>query len=110
MAKVTRIAHILPEGREGKNLTTSEAKAIATKRAIQISGLSDADIKFVSAETQKHPQRVDWEFEFADSTIEIEDGDARIIVGLAGDEVVDGFKTVSAIFPYLILLNKINDQ
>src|SRR5262249_23804293 len=83
--KPFRVSHELPEGRPGKNLTETEARTIAR------SNLSDPSVfKEVSAEASKKPARTDWTFVFKDTRdYGLPEGEARVSIQIAGDEVVD---------------------
>jgi hypothetical protein len=80
-----RVSHILPEAKPDKNLTQEEARAIA------VAALPDsADFKEVSAQAAKRPARTDWAFVFKDTRdYGLTQGEARVSVDVAGDEVVD---------------------
>ncbi len=52
-------------------------------------GLDPATLKEVGAEEKQRPARIDWSFAYADPRIDVgEGGEARLLVNVAGDEIV----------------------
>ena len=89
--RVLRARHIVPEDRPGASLDERDARTLAVKAVAERLGLDAArgQIKDVSARPSKLKARTDWTFTFADATIAaLPQGEPRIDVGLAGDEVV----------------------
>jgi hypothetical protein len=89
--RVLRVRHIVPEDRPGASLDERDARARAVNAVSDRLGLDAArgQIKEVSARPSKLKARTDWTFTFADTTIAaLPQGEPRIDVGLAGDEVV----------------------
>jgi hypothetical protein len=89
--RVLRVRHIVPEDRPGASLDERDARALAVKAVSERLGLDAArgQIKEVSARPSKLKARTDWTFTFADTTVApLPQGEPRIDVGLAGDEVV----------------------
>jgi hypothetical protein len=89
--RVLRVRHTLPEDRPGPSLEERDARALAVKAVSERLGLDAArgQIKEVSARPSKLKARTDWTFTFADTTITaLPQGEPRIDVGIAGDEVV----------------------
>ncbi|HYI86534.1 MAG TPA: CPBP family intramembrane glutamic endopeptidase, partial [Burkholderiales bacterium] len=89
--QVLRVRHIVPEDRPGATLDEREARALAVKAVAERLGLDAArgQIKEVSAAPAKLKARTDWTFTFADTTVApLPQGEPRIDVGIAGNEVV----------------------
>jgi hypothetical protein len=85
-----RVRHTLPEGRAGKTLTVDEARTIAQNALVSNFQMSLENVKEVSAEAGKRPARGDWTFVFTDTrSYGLPEGEARLSVEIAGDEVVD---------------------
>jgi len=86
---VQKMAHQLPEGRAGAELDEDEAREIAQATLTAKYGLSVDDLEEVSAEPSQLPERRDWSFVFRDPEgYPMEIGEARIVIEIAGDEVV----------------------
>lgn len=86
---VQKVAHQLPEGRAGAELNENEAREIAQATLTIEYGFSADDVEEVSAESSQLPERRDWSFVFRHSEgYPMETGEARIVVNIAGDEVV----------------------
>ncbi len=84
-----RVAHALPEGRPGASLEEDEARALARENIAAEYGLAGGAIEEVSADPSRLPERRDWNFVFKDvGGYPMDDGEARISVDIAGDEVV----------------------
>ena len=87
--EVRQIRHALPESRPGAHLARDDALALARKTVRERFGLDPSALKEVGAEEKQLPARVDWTFTFADPAAVVgADGEARIVVAVAGDEVV----------------------
>jgi len=87
---VERVSHSLPEAREGASLSEDEARTRARDVVRERFGLEGPDVEHVSAESSKRPERVDWEITFADRSLPaLPEGEPRITVRFAGDEIVD---------------------
>jgi membrane protease YdiL (CAAX protease family) len=91
-----RFWHRLPEARPGADLSEGEARAIAVAAVRDELGLAIAEaeggpgLSEISAESEKHPDRRDWTFTFEDEEgYPLEQGAARVLVRIAGDEVAD---------------------
>jgi hypothetical protein len=90
--EVGRIAHTLPEHRPGATLDEGAARALAhaaldERLALDARG---GAVKEVSAKPARRAARTDWEFVFADATRPaLPQGELRIQVQVAGDEVAD---------------------
>ena len=89
--RVLRARHIVPEDRPGASLDEGAARALAVKAVAARLGLDAArgQIREVSARPSKLKARTDWTFTFVDTTVApLPQGEPRIDVGIAGDEVV----------------------
>jgi membrane protease YdiL (CAAX protease family) len=85
---VTRFAHRLPEGRAGGQLDEVAARARVSE--ILRAESMPLDLLEIGAEETTHPSRTDWDFTFLDpSVLAGVDGEARVSVDLAGDDVAD---------------------
>ena len=84
-----QVRHQLPEARPGARLTKEEALARAGEHVRMRFGLDPAALTQVAADEKDRPARTDWSFTFADPRMDVgKDGEARIAVLLAGDEVI----------------------
>ena len=86
--KLARREHRLAEGAAGSTLSEQDARSLARKAL----GPPDrvANLHEVSAESSSLPERTDWTFTFRDEEIaRLEGGEARVVVEIAGDEIVD---------------------
>ncbi|MBI2149765.1 MAG: hypothetical protein HYU27_04065 [Acidobacteria bacterium] len=97
--KAFRISHSLPEARPGKSLSADEARAIAVEALYERLGGRrpplQSDLKEISAEASKRPARADWTFVFSDTRdYGLPEGEPRISIAVAGDEVVDARRYV----------------
>jgi hypothetical protein len=93
--KVFRVSHDLPEARPGKSLTVDEARMIARSALTANFDLPLEKVKEVSAVAAKRPARGDWTFVFADTRdYGLPEGEPRISVEIAGDEVADAARYV----------------
>jgi hypothetical protein len=85
---VRQIRHALPESRLGARLSREEALVLARKAVNDRFDLDPSTLKDVGAEEQQLPARADWAFTFAEPLVDVgTDGEARILVTVAGDEV-----------------------
>ncbi|MEO7275930.1 MAG: type II CAAX endopeptidase family protein [Vicinamibacterales bacterium] len=85
------LEHTLPQSRVGASLDESAARAVAgdALRARTQLDAARGQAREVSARPEKLAARTDWTFTFADTTIApLPQGEARIDVRVAGDEVV----------------------
>lgn len=79
------VAHSVLDEVSGAKLDEQSARAIAQKAVKQYFDLDPATLKEISAESTKQPSRVDWLFTFADPSISLQSGEARINIWLTGD-------------------------
>lgn len=93
--EVYRFSHRLPEGRPGASLSEEEARELAEMRIEEGYGLHLDVLEEISAVPAQHPERRDWTFTFQDpERYPLETGEARIVVEIAGDRVVDSHRLV----------------
>jgi hypothetical protein len=80
----------LPEGRPGASLDEASARRLASEAVARRFGLDAArgQLREISASPAKLEARTDWNFTFEDKTVApLALGEARVEVGIAGDEV-----------------------
>ena len=88
---VERYEHRLAENTEGASLEEAGARAIARDALARLGSASD--LVEVSAQSARRPARTDWTFTFRDESAgNLEGGEARVQIEIAGDEVVDTFQ------------------
>ncbi len=93
--QVIRVNHQLPEARPGASLSADEARLIAFSVLNTEYGLNPSSLKEISAEPATLPARQDWKFVYADTVnYLLPEGQARITVGIAGDEANDSYRTI----------------
>ncbi|MEE9126397.1 MAG: CPBP family intramembrane glutamic endopeptidase, partial [Planctomycetota bacterium] len=93
--QVTRASHQLAEATPGADLGEDEARAQALAAAMRTYGFDADALREVKASPSKEELRTDWHFEFSDdAAFPLEEGEARVGVVLAGDEVADTFRYV----------------
>ena len=86
---VQSFRHILPEHRPGASLEEEQARHIADRTVADVHSLDPEMLRFVSAESSSLPERTDWVMIYADTlSYPLDEGEARIRVRIAGDEVV----------------------
>lgn len=92
---IQRITHKLPETAAGKALSEQEARILAHQE-LQKTYIHDlSHTQEISAHSKQLPARRDWHFTFADKqAFEHADGQARIALTIAGDEVVDNYRFI----------------
>lgn len=82
------LSHRLPEARKGAQLSEDQAGELAYKAIYDHYALSEQDLKLISAEPSKKPDRVDWAFVYQHiSEPVLEEGERRLVVRIAGDEL-----------------------
>jgi hypothetical protein len=88
-AEVREVRHRLPEGRPGASLEEQDARSVAEAALREPRDLNAADVTEVSAEARQRPARRDWVFTFrAEGASRLSEGERRIEIEIAGDEVV----------------------
>ncbi|HSH74352.1 MAG TPA: CPBP family glutamic-type intramembrane protease, partial [Longimicrobiales bacterium] len=92
---VSRVTHALPEARAGAALRVDSARHLAYRAVADALGLERARLREVEAEQESRPNRTDWTFTFSEpGLLEAVEGEARVRVRLAGDQVVDVDRSV----------------
>ncbi len=93
--EVVRLQHRLAESSPGMSLTEAEARDRAREAIRERLGLDPATLTEIAAEPSQLPARRDWSFTFSDPTHwPLADGQARVEVDLAGNEVSDAWRFV----------------
>lgn len=87
---ILRIQHTLPEELHGKQLSENEARMVAQQALRDIYQREPETFKEISALSSKQPERLDWNFTFADNkNFPINEGQARILITIAGNGLAD---------------------
>jgi hypothetical protein len=87
--QVRQVRHQLPEAAPGATLDRDAALALAQRAVRETFGLDPAALQLRSDGQTRRDARVDWTFVFADPKVAVgKDGEARVQVGIAGDEVI----------------------
>ncbi len=90
-----RYVHKLPEIAPGKSLSRTESVAIAQQEIKKRYGLLPNSLQEISAQSKKQPNRVDWTIIYKNiNNYSSSEGEARITVSLAGDQVVDAYRFI----------------
>jgi len=86
----TRIIHRLPEESPGAALSEDEARSEALNFLNKTYAVVIDRLVEIEARSEKKPNRLDWEFLYQDtSTIDLDQGELRLLVKLAGEDIVD---------------------
>jgi hypothetical protein len=93
-AGVQRVAHELPESRRGPALDRAAAEDLARRALIARFGIDPSLLREMSAVPAKLPERTDWTITYVDSSRPLPQGEARLSVRLAGDEIADARRFV----------------
>ena len=89
------VRHVLPEGRGGPSPGRDAALALAERGIRERLGQDPQTLTLIGAEERQRPARADWSFAFADPRIDVgKDGQARVAVNVAGDEIVSAGRFV----------------
>jgi membrane protease YdiL (CAAX protease family) len=92
---VVRFTHQLPEARPRPTLEEAAARDLAHTTVATAYGLDPSRLKEISAEPEKLPERRDWKLVFASpDDLQLDQGEARIAVHIAGDQVSDCYRFV----------------
>src|SRR2546428_2055357 len=87
--KLRQVGHRLPEQRGGARLAEDEARTLARRAIAERFALDPAALREVEVKQDPQPARIDWRFTYADPRVTVgKGGEARVMVDLAGDEVV----------------------
>lgn len=90
-----RVRHQLPQARPGSTLDEGSARTIAGQAIRERFHLEPSALKEISAVSAKLPARRDWTFTFADTAGHtLKQGELRLAVEIAGDQVVDARRFV----------------
>jgi hypothetical protein len=90
-----RFTHLLPEARPGPTLAEAAARDLAHATMAADYGLDPSRLEEISAEPDKLPERRDWKLVFASpDDMSLEQGEARIAVHIAGDQVSDCYRFI----------------
>lgn len=85
--EIQRVRHELPENRKGNNLEQQDARKTALRFIAEKYSFLPEQLREVSSQAFKLPNRRDWLFIFQDPSIHLKLGEARIGVKIAGDQV-----------------------
>jgi hypothetical protein len=92
---IRQVRHRLPESAPGATLDRDAALALAQRVVREQFGRDPAALQLRSAEQAKRDARSDWTIVFADPKVVVgKDGEARIQVVLAGDEIISAGRSV----------------
>ncbi|MCX6992342.1 MAG: CPBP family intramembrane metalloprotease [Kiritimatiellaeota bacterium] len=92
---VYRFSHQLPEERPGATLSEGQARRRAVAAAGKLLQRDAGTFREVSATPSKLKARTDWTFTFQDPlTSSLKEGELRLDVEIAGDQVVDVYRYV----------------
>ena len=92
---ILRQCHILPEVEPGAQLRETEARPIAHEALKKQFDLDPATLQEISAVAKQQPERKDWTFMFSNPHVyPLEKGQARIVVTIAGDMVIDAYRYI----------------
>ncbi len=90
-----RYAHKLPESAPGKSLSKEDAQQKALEVIEKQFNHTPEQLNEVSSVANKQPERLDWTITYASKTdYPLEKGEARIVVTIAGDEIVDTYQYI----------------
>ncbi|HTM23698.1 MAG TPA: hypothetical protein VL225_00810 [Vicinamibacterales bacterium] len=93
--EVRNVRHIVPQARAGATLDEAAARQRAFAAVKERFALEAGQVREISAKPQKQKARTDWTFTFTDTTVApLHDGEPRIDVDLAGDEVASAGRYV----------------
>ena len=93
---LTRLIHILPENTPLPSVHKHTARSIALKMIEQTYNLTPYELKEISALETDQPRRKDFTFIFQDVSADLinKNHQARIIIKIAGDTIVDYQRTI----------------
>ena len=86
--EIERVRHELPESRKGATIDAAQAREIADRALLERFGLAPTQVKEVSSNQYQLPSRRDWIFTWRDPSQPLKQGEARLAVKIAGNEVV----------------------
>jgi membrane protease YdiL (CAAX protease family) len=91
---VLEYAHSLPEARPGATLSEQEARRKVLHIIKEEFEIDTTHLTEISAVSKKHPARLDWTFIFKDPSIQLKQGEARIKISLAGDQLSETERSI----------------
>ncbi|TMH53742.1 MAG: CPBP family intramembrane metalloprotease [Betaproteobacteria bacterium] len=87
--QLRQVGHRLPERHAGARLAEEDARALARRTIAERFALDLAALHEVEVKQDPRPARIDWRFTYADPRVTVgKGGEARVMIDLAGDEVV----------------------
>lgn len=92
---IRQLTHLLPEGRPGAKLSRADAQQRAEAELRSRFGVEPSTLKLIGASDTTRPARTDWTFLWTDPRIKVgKDGEARLQVTVAGDQVTSSGRAV----------------
>jgi len=88
--------HKLPEAAKGADISESQAQSKAYDIVQKKYNLEKKDLQLVSSDSVKHEHRRDWTIVLQDTNFSYKQGQARIKVGISGDEIVTCYQFIHA--------------
>lgn len=85
--KLLMYKHTLPELASRVELSESEARKYALEKLQKMYDCDSAHLKEITCESIKKPSRLDWNFVFEDTSLTLDQGNARVQVTVAGNEI-----------------------
>ncbi len=93
---ILRFEHQLPETLAGAQLSEEQARSIANKQVLELCDVQSEQLKFISTQADKKPNRMNWTFTFSNPLVyTLKEGEARIALYVSGDTVTN---TVQGIY------------
>jgi hypothetical protein len=83
----TRVQRVLAEDRPGSSLDEAEALRVADSAIAAEGTARPGALTLVSVEPSARPARTDWEVTWTDTTTALPEGEVRVAVSIAGDDV-----------------------
>ena len=93
-ASILRVSHQLPESRPGAALDEAAVRDLARRTLAERFHIDAGSLKDVSAVPSKLPERTDWTITFSDPSRTLPQGELRLAVRIAGDEVASAYRFV----------------
>ena len=90
------ISHTLPESKFGESLLEKDARKLAQETIKEVLNIDIEILSELEAKSQKKPNRMDWFFRYRDDSkkLNMNDGECRINVSIAGNEVTRIWKEI----------------
>ncbi len=86
--EIERVRHELPETRPGPALSERAARVLAVRALREHFSVKASELVEISSSQDQLPARRDWVFVWKDPNAPVKQGEARLAVKIAGDEVV----------------------